>query len=124
MASKKFPELMTTEKLPRYSDGRIVQISAPMLVRNKVFDMATAISDNFNLDFKSAMNEALKWYSGGKDTKTSKETLKEIKDKEKKLSPGKRQSRKVVKKYASEMEEKADVVKEAFKKAGVTPPEY
>ncbi len=118
----KFPELGKTDELPKYSDGSYVQISEPFRLRGKIFDIASAIQGQFDCDFGTAVQEALKWYAGGKSGKSADELLGEIKSKEKKLSP-KRSRKKVVKKYASEQEEKGDIVRQAYKDAGVKPPE-
>jgi len=62
-ASKEFPTLSTTDKLPRTPDGNFISTNRAFRQRSKIFDVAHAFASS-GMNFKEAMREAMKWYKG------------------------------------------------------------
>lgn len=111
--SKEFEVFGTTEKLPKFPDGRIIPNSPQMKARSEVWSIGTKLY-NSGLDFDSAMSVAIDAYKGKNLSKEiERNVIKGLKKREKKLS-GKRVRHESVNTEMSGPE----VVKEILKKHG------
>ena len=122
MLASDYPEVGVDKDLPRYPDGRYVETSPQFLVRNGIFQRAEALKPLHGGDFKSAMEDAVRWYKGGNEAKTEAKVIKKLKDAEQGVMPKRRDS-KVTKNYQNEQERKADLVNSALAKYGVELPQ-
>lgn len=117
--SKDFPEFGKTESLPKDASGQYLVSYPAVKVRSALWKVAAGFEMS-GMSFDDSLKAAQQWYKGGNAEKYAEQKLiKDLKSREKKLSP-KKTAKSTVKVYASENERKADVVKEAKKKAGVS----
>ena len=104
-------------------DGTYDLRSKAFKARAKIFDVADMFHSKGNISWPSAIQEAMNWYKGqGRESVIKQKVIKDIKAQEKRVTP-RRVGKSVVKTYESEEEEKADVVMDAMKKAGVDAPD-
>ncbi len=120
--SKDFEIFGKTEELLKYpagpKKGQFVPTSPAMVARAEVWDKAVPFIKS-GIPVKDSMEIALTWYKGEHLEKdVQRNMIKDLKKHEKKLS-AKRSGKETVKVYADEEERKADVVREAARKAGV-----
>jgi len=121
-ASKDFEIFGKTEELLKYpagpKKGQVVPTSPAMIARNEVWEKAFPFIQS-GMPTKDAMGIALTWYKGAHLEKdVQRNLIKDLKKHEKKLS-AKRSGKETVKTYESEEERKADVVREAARRAGI-----
>lgn len=122
-ASKDFPVFGTTDKLLRFPEGtpqagQIIPAGEAFEARNAVWKAATAFHA-MGEDWNKSLEEALVWYKGKtmeKDVRSK--VLKDLKSKEKKLSP-KRSERSVNNKKMSPDEEKDEAISDLMRRAGI-----
>lgn len=121
-AAEEFKIFGKTEELLRYpagpKKGQIVTSSKEMLAREEVWQKAQPFVQA-GIPVKDAMEIGLTWYKGkylAKDIERN--LIKGLKKHETKLS-AKRSGKRTVKQYEDEDERKADVVREAARKAGI-----
>ena len=120
--SKDYPALSTFEEMPRYPDGRLVADSPAFQQRKTIFTMTMALH-KAGFAFNDALDNSISSFigkSGAKDAERN--VIKKIKKQQGKISP-KRSERQTVKKYSSEEERKEDIIKTAYRKAGIEFPE-
>lgn len=120
-AAKEFNELGSTKALKKFPDGTLNPNDPSVKAREDLFKIAVSLF-NSGSTWNSAVKDALRWYKGGREDVVEASMLKKIKNNAKRISP-KREQRHQVKKFASEIEEKAAVVNEALRKHGVELPE-
>lgn len=122
-AAKDFPVFGKTEELLRFPEGtpqagQLVPAGEAFEARNAVWKTAVAFN-KMGMSWDAALDEALDWYKGkNMEKEIHGKVVKELKGQQKRLSP-KRAEHVTEKKYTNEAEEKADVVLEAARKAGV-----
>ena len=121
-AGKDFEIFGKTEELLRYpagpKKGQLVPTSPAMIARSAVWDKAEPFIRN-GMPVADAMEVGLTWYKGANLEKdVHRKVIKDLKKHETKLS-AKRSGKETVRTYESEEERKADVVREAARKAGV-----
>ncbi len=122
-ASKDFPVFGTTDKLLRFPEGtpqagQVIPAGEAFEARNAVWKAATAFHA-MGEDWNKSLEEALVWYKGKnmeKDVRSK--VLKDLKSKEKKLSP-KRSERSVNDKKLSPDEEKDETISDLMRRAGI-----
>jgi len=117
--SEDFPELEKTEDLPIGQNGTYLKSYPAVKKRSEIWDVAAGFAKS-GMSFSVALDNALKWYVG-KNAGTAAETklIKKLAKRQEKLTP-KKQTKATVKKFANEDDRKADVVKTAKKKAGIS----
>lgn len=122
-AAKDFPVFGKTEELLRFPDGtpqagQLVPAGTAFEARSAVWKTAVAFN-KMGMPWNSALSESLDWYKGKfMEKDIHNKVVKELKGQQKRLSP-KRAEHITEKKYENEIEERADVVLEAARKAGV-----
>ena len=121
-AGKEFEIFGKTEELPRFPagphKGELVPTSAAFKARSEVWNKAVAFI-NLGATVQEAMDDAVTWYKGKNLEKDiHRKIVKDLKGHEKKLS-AKRTGKETVKQYEDEDERKADVVREAARRAGI-----
>jgi len=116
--SEDFPEIEKTEDLPKGEDGAYLKSYPAVKVRSEIWDVAAAFETS-GMSFSDSLDNALKWYIGkNAGAAAEKKLIKKLAKRQKKVTP-KKQTKATVKKFASETDRKADVVKSAKKKAGI-----
>lgn len=112
----KTKELLTYPAGPK--KGQYVPTSPAMIARNEVWNKALPFVQS-GVPVREAMDIALTWYKGKHLEKDiHRNVIKDLKKHETKLS-AKRTGKETVKVYENEDERKADVVREAARRAGV-----
>lgn len=121
-ASKEFEIFGKTDELLTYpagpKKGQYVPTSPAMIARNEVWDKAFPFIQRGE-PVKDAMDIALNWYKGKyleKDVQRN--LIRDLKKHESKLS-AKRSGKETIRVFENEEERKAEVVREAARKAGV-----
>ena len=121
-AGEKFPVFGKTEELLKYpagpKKGQYVPTSPAMKARSEVWTKAAAFM-NLGETPEEAMQNAITWYKGKNLEKEIRDgVVKDLKKHSTKLS-AKRSGKETVKEYEDEDERRADVVREAARRAGV-----
>ena len=68
--------------------------------------------------WRQSLDDAIRWYRGGRDDVVEANVLRKIKANEKRLSPNRSAHKARTKKYADDEERKADVVNTVMRKYG------
>lgn len=118
--AKNFPEFGTSDTLPKDGDGELILDSAPMKVREAVFNTAKMFQAATGSNFSSAMNDALAWHAGrsGK-VHAQREVIKDLNNRKQRFSP-RPSRRKMVKVFKTPEAKGAAIVAAAKKQAGIT----
>jgi len=118
--SEAFPVLGKTEDMPLKPDGTYDTKSTAFRERSSVYDVAEMFVTAKGMSFRSAMTEALKWYSAGGAGKVAEDKIiKALNARKKKFSPRPTRRKGEVKTYATKDEEHADIIQQAKVKAGI-----
>jgi len=116
--SEDFPELGKTGDLPQDESGKYLESHPAVVARSEIWDVAVAF-EKTGKPFSVALANAFQWYAGkNAEANAEKKLVKKLSKRQEKLTP-KKQAKATVKKFASEDDRKADVIKEAKRKAGV-----
>jgi hypothetical protein len=117
-AAKTFPELGTTEKLPRALDGRFNTRSPEIQLRTEICEVALTF-EKTGIPFDKAMQEALTWYKGKKGDKSiQRKVVKDI-NKQKKKFLARPTQKKYKKTYASKDDEAKGTMDEIYADMGI-----
>ncbi len=116
--SEDFPEFEKTDGLPKDAKGEYLRSYPAVERRQELWGVAHAFK-SAGMSFRDSLKAAEQWYKGGNTQRVEESLVKKLKNREKKLTP-KKQGKATVKKYASEEERKADVVKDAMIKANLS----
>jgi hypothetical protein len=117
-AAKQFPELGSTAKLPKLSNGNFDSRDPAVQIRGQVFEKASAFMRQ-GASPPDAMKDALQWYAGSQTEKKVEGALvQEALQFARGMSP-KPSERKTVEKALTPNEQKVSIVADAKKKAGI-----
>lgn len=107
-----------TDQLPRFPNGGLVPTSPQFKAREEVFGKAHQFHEKLDMPWENAVRDAIKLLNGNSEKEAGRKLVRQLKEQSKNLSP-KRTKKSVEKQYRDEDEEKADVVRQIAREAGV-----
>jgi hypothetical protein len=117
--AKDFKEIGITKELPKGENGKVLDDSPPMKVRNEIYRVADIFHAADGGSFETAMDKAMTYYAGSQGSvMAARKVVKDLNDNRRRFSP-KPTRRRMVRVYKDSNAKAKHIVQEAKRKAGV-----